>query len=155
MLTGTQGSSRVRFHPPRPFPARTSIDAGWPAVELWRCRMGHSVRADAAWLQADPVVARPPRLCPVCGVELIRRKGSSAKCCSDPCQRFVAKMRSYAYQHGAAFLLEAQPWYRGSVTAYQRPEPLPPLDPLAGRMPRDWADGWGRVHGDGRAGETV
>ena len=128
--------------------ARTSIDAGWPAVELLRCRLGHSVRADAPHLRTGPTPKRPAPLCPACGAVVPRAKGSSRKMCSDRCSRFVAGQRSKAYQRGEAFVLEAQPWYRGAVTAYQRPTPLPPLGPLAGRIPRDWAAGWGRVYGD-------
>jgi hypothetical protein len=127
--------------------ARRSVEAGWPAVELWTCMMGHSVRGDAPSLQTGPRPTRPAPLCPACGAIVSRAKGSSRKMCSNRCSRFVAGQRSRAYQHGEAFVLEAMPWYRGAVTAYQQPKPLPPLDPLAGRMPRDWAAGWLAVHG--------
>jgi len=130
--------------------ARTAIDAGWPAVALWRCRMGHSHRdwppEQMAARRTDPSVRKP---CAVCGRPLPRKPrlhGSGGrKYCPGPCTAFVKRERGlWLWHHGPPFVIEAQPWYKGPL--YQAP-PLPLLDPLAGRMPRDWAAGWRRVHG--------
>jgi len=131
--------------------ARTSTDAGWPAVALWRCRLGHSHR------EGEPAVAtrrkaswtRKP--CAVCGQSLPRdprfHGSGGRKYCSGPCTAFVARARGlWLWHHGPPFVIEAQPWYKGPLYAAAT---LPPLDPLAGRMPRDWAAGWARVHGEG------
>lgn len=130
--------------------ARVSIQAGWPAVELLRCRHGHSVRADAPHLRTGPAPTRPAHRCPVCGAVVLRAKGCSRKMCSDRCSRFVAGRRAQAYQRGEPFVLERQPWYMGPVTAWRQVTSLPPLDPLAGRMPREWVEGWLKTHGDNR-----
>jgi hypothetical protein len=126
--------------------ARACIESGWPAVELLRCKNGHSVRADAPYLRTGPAPKRLAPICPVCGAVVQRSKRSSRKFCSDHCARFCSGMRTSAYQRGEPFVLEAQPWYAGTATSDRVAEPLPPLDPLAGRMPRDWAAGWLRVH---------
>ena len=130
---------------------RATVEAGWPAVELLTCLNGHSVRADAPHLRTGPAPKRPALLCPACGRQVIRVKGSCKKACSDACTKFVATMRGRAYQRGEIFVIEEQPWFRGGLPAARPSTPLPPLDPLAGRMPRDWAVGWGRVHGEGGA----
>jgi len=129
--------------------ARTSIDAGWPAVELWRCRMGHSVRE---W----PTEIPRPRWrdgihpCAVCGRPLPKAKGcdgsGSRKAHLGACQAVVQRERAKWNWHHPLnpFVLEQASWYRGPLRVMA---PLPPLDPLAGRIPRDWAEGWGRLHG--------
>lgn len=126
--------------------ARKSIDAGWPAVELLVCRMGHSYRANPP--QERPPVYPPPKRCAVCGQSL---PSKTRKYHPGPCTVFIARERGLWYWHhpGEPFLVEAMPWYRGAATAYREPVILPPLDPLAGRMPREWAEEYLRVYGGG------
>lgn len=126
---------------------RASLDAGWPAVELLVCLNGHSLRADAPQLQRGPLLPAPTRLCAVCGQAVERQKGLARKYCSAACSNFVAKERSLAHYRGEIFELEAQAWYQGRRRVVEASVPLPPLDPLAGRIPREWAAGWLRVHG--------
>jgi hypothetical protein len=73
---------------------------------------------------------------------------ANAKYCPGACATFAnrANWRWHQRYPFKPYILEAQPWYVGPL--YHR-APLPPLDPLAGRMPRCWADGWLRVHGLG------
>jgi len=133
--------------------ARTSIDAGWPAVELYTCRLGHSQRV---WPIEAPM--RPWDLnvhaCAVCGRPLPPLKDRYAiggrKYHAGPCTVFASRERTtWSNRHrDLPFVLEAMPWYKGPLAPVV---PLPPLDPLAGRMPRDWAAGWRRVYGDSEA----
>lgn len=127
--------------------ARTAAEAGYPAVELYSCRLGHSLRV---W-EPDELAARRQarqgrRPCAVCGLWLPENSGRRGVHVGE-CTRF----RNRAYVEftkahpGEPFLLEAQPWYRGILAPL--PAPLPPLDPLAGRIPTDWAEGYLRLYG--------
>jgi len=127
--------------------ARTAVDAGWPAVELYRCANGHSHREWPAetprrrWHAAD-------RPCAVCGRPLTgvsNQKYHPGVCAS---VAFRERARWNGQHPGQLFVLERARWYRGPL---YHAAPLPPLDPLAGRMPRDWAVGWGRSYGEGSA----
>ena len=133
--------------------ARTAVDAGWPAVELYRCANGHSHRV---WPAEVPKRRwhMGARACAVCGGPLPPLKGRFAVGCRKyhpgQCMVFASRERTrWCQAHpGERFVLEAQPWYRGPCAPR---EPLALLDPLAGRMPRDWAAGWGRSYGEDRA----
>ena len=137
--------------------ARAAVDSGWPAVELWTCRLGHSKRVwpvevpTRRWHTGD-------RACAVCGGPLPPLKDHSVlgsrKYHAGPCTVFASRERTTWSNRrpGVPFVLEAMPWYKGPLAPVM---PLPPLDPLAGRMPRDWADGWGRSYGEGGAGEAA
>ena len=127
--------------------ARRATDAGWPPIELWTCRMGHSVREHAPSLHGRPILTRPILRCAVCGTIL---PPSKRTVCSADCRQFVNTQRHAAAREGETFILEAAPWYKGAITAYQKPALPLPLDPLAGRMPQAWAEGWLRLYG-GRA----
>src|SRR3990172_2938181 len=78
--------------------ARTAIDAGGPAVALWRGRRGHSHRdwppEQMAARRTDPSVRKP---CAVCGRPLPRKPrlhGSGGrKYCPGPCTAFVTLAR--------------------------------------------------------------
>jgi len=126
--------------------ARTAADAGWAAVEVYRCRLGHSLRGDAPSLRTGPRIRPVPR-CPACGVVITRPRGSSRKMCLGACTRFITRMRSAAYERGEQFILEDQPWYKGHVTAYRTPTTVVPLDPFAGHCSTDWLAGWARWYG--------
>lgn len=128
---------------------QASVEAGWPAVELLRCRNGHSVRF---WpvdeLAARRAALRGRRPCAVCGLWLgPPAKYSRQQVHPGACVAF----RNQAYNRflvehpGQPFLLEEQPWYRGILAPL--PGPPAPLDPLAGQAPRDWLDGWARSFG--------
>ena len=129
--------------------ARTAVDAGWPAVELYRCANGHSHRV---WPAEVPKRRWHPgmRACAVCGGPLPpikdRHADGSRKYHPGQCTRQAAWHRDrWRRAHpGQTFVLEVQRWYRGPCAPR---EPLPLLDPLAGRMPRDWVARWARVHG--------
>ena len=127
--------------------ARRSIEAGWPAVELWRCLNGHSRWDDLPDLHPRQTAPAQPYLCPACGKPVDRSRGSARKYCSDPCMVFVARQRGLARAAGRVLVMEAEPWYRGRVTVFRDAEALPPLDPLSGRIPAAWSAGWLRVHG--------
>lgn len=125
--------------------ARQAVDAGWPPVLIYRCRNGHTLRGDDG-----PPTARArciPR-CAVCGAPLGGHKGGGAKMCSPACRKIVAARRQRAYDRGEPFILEAQAWYRGHVTAFLPPPPPPPasLDPFAGHWPRMMTEGFLRWH---------
>lgn len=132
--------------------ARLSIEAGWPAVELWTCRMGHSHRVwpvdELAARRAERKGRRP---CAVCGLWLPFKSGlrgqGGRQVHEGACMRF--KYRAYqAFRQahpGTPFFLDEQSWYKGIHAPLSSP-PLP-LDPLAGHMPKDWAEGWASVHG--------
>lgn len=149
------GSQRPRLCPRDNFElvldheiVRTSIDAGWPAVALFRCRLGHSVREWPAEARHGWTGRQKP--CAVCGRLLPiasgyggsgGRKYHAGACAATA---FRERQRWSARHPGQVFLLELAPWYRGPLYLAR---PLSPLDPLAGRMPREWADGWLRGHG--------
>jgi hypothetical protein len=148
-------SQRARLCPKDSFPmeldrelAQASFDAGWPVVELYVCRLGHSHRD---WPEAAPRAERSsgPRPCAWCGLPLPPLKGGglgSRKYHVGVCTSGASRERSqWCWHHPLeTFVLERAWWYKGPLA---RRAPLAPLDPLGGRMPRDWADGWARVHG--------
>jgi hypothetical protein len=133
--------------------ARRAVEAGWPVVELYVCRNGHSVRVwgpDALALRRAERRGRKP--CAVCGLWLpMAKKGDRRHVHDGACQRFKEKAyRAWTKANpGKLFFIEEQPWYRGIHAPL--PEPLPPLDPLAGGMPWTWSEGWARIYGDAAA----
>lgn len=127
---------------------RASIAAGWPAIRLWRCLNGHSRRE---W-DVDEVAAwratRNGRVpCVVCGLWLPRATGGRAQVHQGECLRARERARAaWGKLHpDAPFFVEEQPWYRGLLAPPEAP--LPPLDPLAGAVPAEWAEGWLAIYG--------
>jgi len=133
--------------------AEHGIDADQPRPIVLRCRHGHSMR------RTDLEVARPKgaarRLCAVCGIEV----HGASKTCSPEHRRFVERQRYAAKaEHENThktwradqpyipfrFPLEMQPWYRGGITLYRRPQ----RKKVERIIPADWWAGWLRVHGD-------
>lgn len=128
--------------------ARAAVDAGWPAVEMWVCRMGHSHRV---WPEETPKRRwHGTRPCAVCGGPLPplkdRHSLGTRRYHAGPCTVFASRERTtWTNRHpGEPFVLERQSWYRGPLATMV---PLPPLDPLAGRLPRVWLEGWCHAYG--------
>lgn len=128
--------------------ARTAVDAGWPAVALYRCLNGHSHR-DWPETAARTERAQGARPCAWCGgpLPVLRSKGlGSRKYHPGTCTASASRERSFWCWHhpGKDYHMELAPWYKGPLSAHT---PLPPLDPLAGSLGREWLEGWARVHG--------
>jgi hypothetical protein len=156
---------RARLCPRDSFPmeldrhlARECIEAGWLPVLLYRCANGHSYREQTE-APHTPIKDQGGKACAVCGLPLTPLKGrwvmGGRKYHAGACAVFASRERStWCNQHpDEPFVLEHQPWYRGAVTPLAPlPDPLPPLDPLAGACGRAWWEGWARVYGYGVEG---
>lgn len=140
--------------------ARRSLDPGMPAPVVMKCRNGHSERLDpAAPPDPQPSTFRGSPCCAVCGVEIPRAKGvAPRKSCSPEHKRFVEVQRAEAVKaHKVAggrapfrFIIEAQPWYRGTASAFQpipgRPELVLRSGPDFPEIPADWLEGFRRIY---------
>ena len=103
--------------------------------------------SSAQRISLHAVAPAPAKSCPVCGLPVAQQRRTARKYCGPRCAAFVAGERTRAFNRGEEFRMEAQTWFRGEGRPVQPAAPLPPLDPLAGRMPRDWAEGWMRSYG--------
>ena len=148
--------------------ARRALDPGQPAPVVMRCRHGHTARVSPVQLSpsAEAAAQRVVPQCAVCGVEIPRVHGVQArKSCSSEHRRFIERHRAEAQAahnrlhrvHRAdapfvpfRFIIEAQPWYRGTATAFQPParrdELVVPTGPDFPEIPAVWLEGFRRLY---------
>lgn len=106
---------------------------------VYACLNGHTLRVWAAEL-GRAMLPAGPRPCAVCGEPLARL----GKYHAGRCAIFATRDRASARKRGDIWLLEARPWYRGPVTAFQGAPAGPPGTPE--RIPATWWSGWSKVH---------
>lgn len=142
------------------------LDAGQPAPVVMKCGNGHTERLDTSPPVASPATFRSTPQCAVCGVEIPREHGVQArKSCSLEHRRFIERKRGEAQAaHNRLnrshrtdvpfvpfrFIIEAQPWYRGTATAFQPPAPRAaltvPTGPDFPEIPAVWLEGFRRLY---------
>ena len=146
--------------------AARSLDPGQPAPVVMKCHNGHTERLDITGAPAPPATFRPTPQCAVCGIEIPRQQGVQArKSCSLEHRQFIERKRAEAqaahvrlhrsYRADTPFvpfrfIVEAQPWYRGSATAFQPPvrraAVMIPTGPDFPEIPAAWLEGFRRLY---------